>query len=479
MNNRNGVHLAKSSRFRSVALPAIAHAEAHPHTAGANPPKSPWFTERSWGTLLCALYPVLAIMPMIALHGFGHEVDHSGTAEFAVNCALVGFTLLSMQFILTARFSWLEAPFGLDVVLRFHRAMALLIVTLLCAHPLLLAATQGWTLLTRFKAHWPLWAGRIALILLATLVIVALMRSAWRLSYERWRVAHNAVAVTILALGYVHAARMGDDLHGGWGVTVFVLPPTIALAALFYSRGVRPFLLARNAFRVHSIRSEAPRVWTLTLDSLAGKSLRFLPGQFQFLRFLDSDLPAEEHPFTIASSPTATGRISVTIKSCGGFTNVIERVQPGDRATVQGPFGRFSHDLHPEEGDLVFVAGGVGITPLMSMLRAMRDRNEGRRVTLIYASRTLDDVLFSPELIAMEAAGRPALNVIHVLSDSPDWWTGESGRVNVRRLSEWCDGLEDKAFYLCCPPGMNVELVRGLQRYGVSPRRIHCDYFSL
>src|SRR5258708_31941857 len=125
MNKGNGVHLAKSSRFRSVALPGITHADAHNDAAGANPPESPWFARRSWGTLLCALYPMLAVAPMIALHGFGHEADHSGTAEFAVNCALMGFTLLAMQFVLTARFPWLEAPFGLDVVLRVHCAMAL------------------------------------------------------------------------------------------------------------------------------------------------------------------------------------------------------------------------------------------------------------------------------------------------------------------------------------------------------------------
>jgi len=126
----------------------------------------------------------------------------------------------------------------------------------------------------------------------------------------------------------------------------------------------------------------------------------------------------------------------------------------------------------------VFVAGGVGITPLMSMLRAMHDRRESRQVTLIYASRGPDDILFTAELIALEAAQYPALKVIYVLSGPPSWWTGETGHVDARRLREWCGGLEDKAFYICCPARMNAELVRGLRNLGVSPRHVHCDYFS-
>ena len=481
MNKGNGIHLAESSRgrFTSIGVAGTSVPGIGIDGRGATPLPVPWFAGTGWAAVLCAAYPALAAAPMIAMHVLRPEAGHPVAAEFGINCALVGFMLLSMQFVLTARLSWIEAPFGLDLVLRFHRAMALVIVALLCAHPLLLASAESWTLLTRFKAHWPLWAGRIALGLLVVQVAAALLRGATRMSYERWRRAHNAIALSILGLGFAHAVRMGHGLHGRALVTAIALPPVLALAALLYSRGIRPRLLARQAFRVHSVRPESPWVWTVTLDAPAGRSLRFRPGQFQFVRFLDSALPAEEHPFTIASSPATPERISLTIKACGNFTDLIDRIRPGDRATVQGPFGRFSHELHPGEGQLVFVAGGVGITPLMSMLRAMRDRHEARRVTLIYASRMLDDVLFTPEMIAMESVGHPALNVVHVLSEPPFWWTGEAGRIDARRIIEWCGGLDNKAFYLCCPPRMNAALVRGLRRRGVSPHRIHCDYFSL
>jgi predicted ferric reductase len=438
-----------------------------------------WFSSRVWGALLCTVYPLLAIAPVIALHALKLDLENSTVTQLGVNCALVGFMLLSMQFVLTARLSWIEAPFGLDLVIRFHRATALLIVALLCAHALLIASDQDWPLLTRLHAPWYIWAGRIALVLLTVQVAMALFRSVVRLSYEQWRRVHNTIALTILALGFIHGISAGDDFKSAVGLIVWAVAPTLALAAWLHNRVIRPHQLARRPFRVHSVRLESPRIWTVTLDTPMGRPFHFLPGQFQFLRLLGSNVPAEEHPFTIASGSSRAGRISLTIKACGDFTTLIDQIRVGDRATVHGPFGRFSHDLHPDEGDMVFVAGGVGITPLMSMLRAMHDRRESRRMTLIYASRELDDFIFTPELIAMEQGQYPALKVIYVVSQPPPWWSGETGRVDARRLEQWCGGLEDKSFYLCCPSRMTAELIRGLRHLRVNPGRIHCDYFSL
>jgi predicted ferric reductase len=481
MSEGKVIHFDKStnSYLSSGSLAMVASGPMDHYNSDVDQRALPWFGGAGWGALLCAVYPLLAIAPLVALRALNRDVYYSTATALGVNCALVGFTLLSMQFLLTARLSWIEAPFGLDLILRFHRAMAFVIVALLCAHPVLIASDEGWRLLTRLHARWYIWAGRIALVFLMVQVTAALLRSAMRLSYERWKRTHNAIALAILALGLAHAVTTGEDLKNAEGLTVWVALPALAFATWLYARGIRPYLLARRTFRVRSVKLEAPRVWTVTLDTPTGRPFRFSPGQFQFLRLLDSSVPAEEHPFSIASSPSQTERISLTIKACGNFTALIDKIQPGDRATVHGPFGRFSHDMYPDEEHLVFVAGGVGITPLMSMLRAMRDRRKSRRVTLIYASRGLDDILFDSELVAMEAGECPALKVIYVLSQPPPWWAGETGRVNAERLDEWCGGLEDKAFYLCCPSQMNVELARGLRHRRVSQRRIHCDYFSL
>src|SRR5579862_604767 len=150
----------------SASLAAVAGRPVDRHGPEAGRQTLSRFRALGRGALLCVAYPLLAIAPLVILNALKLGADHSTMAQLGINCALVGFTLLSMQFVLTARLPWIEAPFGLDLVLRFHRAMALVIVILLCAHPLFIASDQGWRLITRFHARWYIWAGRIALLLL-------------------------------------------------------------------------------------------------------------------------------------------------------------------------------------------------------------------------------------------------------------------------------------------------------------------------
>jgi predicted ferric reductase len=435
------------------------------------------FAGRGWGVFLACLYPLLAAAPLAALTHLRPATDHGRIAEAGVDAAVVGYTILALQFVITARLSWVEAPFGLDVLLVFHRAMALVATALLCVHPFLVARDEGWSLLTGTRVEWYVWVGRAALGLLLLHVVVSLGRRAFRMPYHRWRRLHHPFALGVLVLGFVHSAFAGDDVQGG-GAFVWSAVAATALGFWLYGR-VRARLLLRHPFRVVEVRSEAPRVWTLTLEPRDGRPFRFAPGQFQFVRFHGAAISSEDHPFTIASSAARPDRIGLTVKESGDFTAGISAVRPGTRATVHGPFGRFSHTLHPDERDLVFVAGGVGITPLISMLRSMRDRAEPLRVLLVYASRTQEDVLFEDELKEMEARETPGLRVIHVLDQPPPFWMGETGRLDVERLGRLCGGIDGRAFYLCCPPPMMKSLIDGLMRRGVSPRRIHADYFSL
>jgi predicted ferric reductase len=461
-------------RTTEVSAPFVAAARSG--TGALAMPR--WFAGKAWGLFLMALYPVLAVAPLLAFASLNGISDHMRGAEVGVDCAVVGLTILALQFVVTARLPWVEGPFGLDVLLVFHRAMALVAVGLLCAHPILMLREEGWALLVGRHARWYFWIGVLAFAVLLAQLILGLGRRVIRLPYERWRRVHHTMALTILGLGFVHSTAAGDDMQGA-GLLVWGVVLATALGFWLYAHVLRPRLLRRRAFRVLETRREGPQVWTLTLAPEDGHPFRFLPGQFQFLRLHDSGVAPEEHPFTIASSAARQDRISLTIKESGDFTAGIGRVRPGDRASVHGPFGRFSHALHADERDLVFVAGGIGITPLLSMLRSMRDSAEPRRVLLVYACRQAADLLFTPELEAMAIARRPQLTVVPVLSKPLGSWSGETGLLDAGRLARLCGGIEHKAFYLCGPPPMMAGLILGLRRLGVSPRRIHADHFSL
>jgi ferredoxin-NADP reductase len=333
--------------------------------------------------------------------------------------------------------------------------------------------------LFRWQARWPIWAGRLALLLLLAHAAAAMLRRGLRLRYETWRRLHNVTAFGLLGLAFVHGLTLGDDLESMAARAVWTSLLLVAGGAWCYGRLARPRLLKRTSYRVVSVTREAPRVWTVTLEPPAGRSLPYAPGQFLFLSPYAGAVPDEGHPFSIASSPSPAGLLSLTIKESGDFTGAIGQTKPGDLATVHGPFGRFSHVFHPNADDLVFVAAGVGITPLMSMLRSMRDQREARRVLLVYANRGAVDIVFRSELESIQAAGFPTLRTVHVLSQPPGGWDGPTGRLETEALRSLCGGFAGKTFFICCPPSMAAGLIRGLKGAGVGPERIHADYFGL
>ena len=453
-------------------------ASGHGNPAPFRPYQAPWFAGVAWGALLCAVYPLLILAPLAVFAIASPSSNHAPIVEMGVDCAIVAFTILTLQFVIAARLRWVEAPFGLDVVLRFHRTMALVAMGLLCIHPLLIASGQSWGLLTRWRVHWSIWAGRLALLLLFAHVAAAIFRRVMHLRYETWRQLHNVAAFLLLGLAFLHSLARGADFESKAARIVWAALPVVAGSVWLYGRLARAWWLGRNSYRVVSITSEAPQVWTLTLEPPVNRLLHYAPGQFQFLRPHHSSVLAEEHPFSIASSPSPGGRISLTIKESGDFTSTIGGIKPGDLVAIHGPFGRFSHVFHPNGDDLVFVAAGIGITPLMSMLRYMRDRRELRRVLLVYANRSAADIVFRSELEQIESSGFPALKTIHILSRPPGDWVGGTGRLDTASLGSLCGGFSGKAFFICCPPMMASGLIRGLKDAGVGPERIHADYFG-
>jgi predicted ferric reductase len=438
--------------------------------------RAPWFAHSAWGSLLCTTYPLLILGPLSTFAVLSPHSHLPAATEIGVNCAVIAFAIIVLQFVISARFRWIEAPFGLDVLLQFHRMMAFVAFGLLCLHALLIASDRGWGVIISLRARSPLWAGRLALLSLVALMLAAIYRRTLRIRYEVWRRVHDAVAFLMLGLAFWHSFTLGDDVSNLAGQIIWATLVSVACGAWLFGR---PWSLGRNTYQVVSVEREAPRVWTVALKPQSSRPLHYAPGQFQFLRSHKGSLAKQDHPFSIASNGLPNGLITLTIKESGDFTATIGRFKPGDLATVQGPFGRFSHVFHPNAQDLVFIAAGVGITPFMSMLRHMCAQRDVRRVLLIYANRTEADIVFRSELEAIESGGFPVLQTIHVLTQPFAGWNGEVGRVDSDTLPSLCGNFSDKTFFICCPPPMMWGLVRALRHAGVALSRIHADCFGL
>jgi predicted ferric reductase len=306
--------------------------------------------------------------------------------------------------------------------------------------------------------------------------------SLWRkrlgIAYEPWRLGHTVLAVAAVALGLVH---VGGVQYYTAAPAVRLLWMGIALSLLLvtaYVRLVRPWRLTRRAYRVTDVTRERGDAWTLTLrpDGHAGTSFR--PGQFAWLTLRATPFQMTEHPFSFSSSPSPdTGMLAFTIKELGDFTRTIGTVRPGEAAFVDAPYGAFTLDRHRAPG-YVFIAGGIGIAPLMSMLRALADRSDRRPLLLVYAYRTWDRMTFREEIAGLTA--RLDLTFVPVLEEPPPDWQGERGRVTAALLDRHLPpDRHARHYFVCGPEPMTQAIEHLLHDLGIPLTLVHSELFDL
>src|SRR5690606_31148257 len=149
-----------------------------------------------------------------------------------------------------------------------------------------------------------------------------------------------------------------------------------AVLLLVQTRIVKPLMVLRRRWRVEGVRRDMERLWTVTLVPDGHAGTPFEAGQCFWVTIEASPFSLQQHPFTVASSAADSSRLEFTIKELGDYTSRIGEIPAGARAWLEGPYGAF-HFPHASEAPAVMFAGGIGITPFLSMLRTLRD--EGRR----------------------------------------------------------------------------------------------------
>jgi predicted ferric reductase len=433
-------------------------------------------------------YCIAVLLPTVIAFAVASPLADGILYGFGKILVLIAFPVLALQPLLAARLRYPDRVFGLDQVMRFHRFMAIAAALMVLFHPLLLAAgLSWWELLTTLELPWYVLSGRTVLLAVLAIAATSLLVQTLRFSFERWRTIHNVLAIFIVTVGFIHSILSGSSLSSRlmqliWGVYLL-----IALFFHFRHKVILPRQLKKSAFTVSSIAEEAPGVRTLTLKPQRSKdALVYLPGQFQFLSLgAGKDGRFEEHPFTISSAPDSSEKHCATIKALGDFTRRIEQLSPGSQALVQGPFGRFSYHFHSGEEKLFFIAGGIGITPIMSMIRALDRESFSGQVTLLYGNRSEGDIAFRKELAGIARSGRIKLKLVHLLQKKPEGQAEEGETVRegfiTRQILEEYSGSETAAtgFYICGPPIMMKSVSGHLRSMGITKKYIHMESFAL
>ena len=203
---------------------------------------------------------------------------------------------------------------------------------------------------------------------------------------------------------------------------------------------------------------------------------KFFPGQYVDITIPGTD---ECRSFSMASTSCRDGQLEFVIKVYpdGRFSQLLENgLAPGDRLSIAGPFGVFT--LREGDSDLVFVGGGAGMAPILSLLRSMAERGIRRRATFSYAARRRRDLCFEPELRALEQA-LPDFRYVPALSEPEpgDDWDGETGLITdvVKRLAAAAGGAHA---YVCGPPPMVEAALPVLTALGVAEKHIYYDKFT-
>jgi len=399
------------------------------------------------------LFTALAALPLVVA-ALGAPAGRGFWLELGSGLGIVGFALLALQFFTTARFRHLATHFGSDSILLFHKHIGIIAFCFILLHPVLLVLSEP-RYLEYFDPRVNL-LRTLFLVLgmlgLALLVVLPLWRLRFGLSYEWWRLTHAVFAGGVMLVAVAHSLQVGHYVHGLLKQALWVGIGAAALLALAYVRLYKPWRSRQRPYRLAALRDERGDVWTLVLEPDGHPGFAYHGGQYGWLTVGATPFTLQQHPFSFSSSAAAAPRIDITIKAAGDFTSSVPSLQPGSRAFLEGPFGSFTLEAQPQEG-AVFIMGGIGITPAMSILRSCRDRGDDRPFLLFYANNTWEEIAFREELD--ELRRQLNLTVVHVIQDPPPDWTGERGFLDRSMIERHvpADG-RDRHFFVCGPPPM-------------------------
>ncbi len=239
-----------------------------------------------------------------------------------------------------------------------------------------------------------------------------------------------------------------------------------------------------STLRILEIRPETPDTYSLVLEKPTS-GFEYLPGQYLTLRV---EIDGKKYPraYSLSSSPHLDPHLQVTIKRLPGglVSNFIwQNLQAGDTIEVFPPLGKFT--VQPQANRSVqylFIAAGSGISPIMGMIRSLLFAEPKSRITLLYGSRTEQDIIFREALDRLQAQYPKQLSVLHTLSKPSPEWAGRKGRISAELITEQLQQLRRNLLpieaYICGPSEMMAMAIETLQAAKLPKEKIHTEYFS-
>lgn len=440
--------------------------------------------------LFFLLYFLSPILPIAAI--YLSNPGYYGAVGAGVPMALgaTAFTWLSAQLIISARPKLIESVFGLDRIYRFHSLMPVIAIIAAFVHKLIKEEA--------FAESFKTQLGDAALIIFITSSVLGLVflmdtlvqkikplmyarnlaKKAYIGKYNIQKILHNVMVIAVI-LVFIHV-MLSYSAKNALVMSVYIVYFGLAMGFYLYNKVIMKYFLSHK-FIVESVTADSASMRTITLRPVNNKIFKYLPGQFGFIRIQGDGISGEEHPFSLTSEPTNIETISMTIKNLGDWTADIQLIKPGSRAFVTAPYGRFSPLLYPKDKAVVMIAGGVGITPMLSILRYFNKNEKDRRVILFWGINGMNEMIVPDEFTAFQQSMKN-FALVPVVARQEDY-DGEKGYITTelleRVIGSYIGSMQDAQYYICGPAIMQSKVIKGLRLKGISKKNIHFESFSL
>ncbi|MEO1206531.1 MAG: ferredoxin reductase family protein [Pseudomonadota bacterium] len=404
--------------------------------------------------------------------------------ELASGAGMLAFAIILTEFVLSGRFRTVSRKIGMDITMRFHQLLARTALVLAVLHPFLYQSpfnrVQPWDTTRQFAItsdFTNLATGIAAWILLGAFVLLSIGRDRIHYTYETWRLAHGLGALLIAALLLHHTLEAGRYSQDPALAAVWIILFAIALFTLIWVYAIKPSSQRGEPWTVQSVERQGLKTWQVTLSPDGHKGLDYEAGQFAWLNTNDTPFTLNEHPFSISSAPASGPNLEFIIKELGDHTAKTGQIKPGTRAFVDGPHGHLVITDRNEPG-IGLIAGGVGIAPLIGIMRQLKLEEDTCPQILLYGNRSAEQIACNTEL--EDFAQAENRDVIHVLSEPPEKWTGETGIMDADCIARVFNKPDMKQWvYVLCGPAPMMETAEDtLISLGVPANQILSERFQ-
>lgn len=387
------------------------------------------------------------------------------------------------QFLLMGRVTPIERVFGHDRLAHVHHKVGRYVLIFVILHFVGIVTSYSIAgkvnflgqLFILFEQYDDVLKAFIAFLMFVLIAVTSIYFSKIKVKYELWYGVHITTYLAIL-LAYGHQLKFGGTLTQTALGSIWTALYIIVLSIFAYYRFLIPLLnLNKHKFFVKLVKRESSDVVTVVISGTNMKSFNWNPGQFAIFRFLDGKRFWQAHPFSISWAKNNQD-LRVTIKDSGDFTHEIGNLSVGTPVLVDGPHGVFTFDKNSKR-KLLFIAGGIGITPIRSMLEEV---SESRTAYLFYSNRTKNPPL-KKELDEL-ANDNHVIKYFYTDLENDQGLTSHEkiGRITKDDISRVIKSDPDNWDVYICGPSQFMHALRDiLLEAGVSSKQIHSEEFSL